>query len=69
MSDLLKRLEVSQKVCFDAGQHIAAMDIQSARSEICRLTSRLEFEKRSARVANERAAAAERRALVEQNQP
>lgn len=35
--DLLERLEASQKACFDTGQHIAAMDIQSARAEIARL--------------------------------
>lgn len=37
MSDLLERLAKSQKVCFDAGLHVTAMDIQSARAEIQRL--------------------------------
>lgn len=32
--DLLERLEASQKACFDAGLHIAAMDIQTARAQI-----------------------------------
>lgn len=32
VDELLLRLDASQKACFDAGLHIAAMDIQSARA-------------------------------------
>lgn len=36
VDELLLRLDASQKACFDAGLHIAAMDIQSARAFLAR---------------------------------
>jgi len=36
-TELLDRLEGSQRICFDAGQHVAAFDIQSARAMITEL--------------------------------
>lgn len=39
LADILERLASSQKACFDAGQHIAAMDIQAARASLASFLS------------------------------